>query len=103
MKLPQMKFGIGINTGRAVFGNVGATDRLEYSVIGDTVNTAARLASATPGGKVWIGINTFEQVKDYVIAEPLTPLTVKGKQEAIEAYEITGIKNWQFDDEPKAQ
>jgi adenylate cyclase len=103
MKLPQIEFGIGINTGRAVSGNVGATDRLEYSVIGDTVNTAARLASATPGGKVWIGINTFEQVKDYVIAEPLTPLTVKGKQEAIEAYEITGIKNWQFDDESKAQ
>ena len=95
--LPKMEFGIGINTGKAVAGNMGSEDRLEYSVIGDTVNTAARLASAAPGGKVWIGANTFKQVKDDVTTKPLDPLTVKGKREPVEAYEVVGIQNWQID------
>lgn len=89
--LPKMEFGIGINTGKAVAGNMGSRDRLEYSVIGDTVNTAARLASATPGGKVWIGADTFERVKDYITAKPLESLTVKGKRQPVEAYEVVDI------------
>ena len=88
----KMEFGIGINTGKAVAGNMGAEDRLEYSVIGDTVNTAARLASATPSGRVWIGVNTFEQVKDYIQAKPLDPLLVKGKDKPIQAYEVVDIQ-----------
>lgn len=92
--IAKMEFGIGINTGKALTGNLGAEDRLEYSVIGDTVNTAARLASATPGGKVWIGANTFSLVRDFITAESLEPLTVKGKQEPIQAYEVTDIHNW---------
>ena len=88
-----MDFGIGINTGKAVAGNMGSEDRLEYSVIGDAVNIAARLASATLGGKVWIGANTFEQVKDYVTAKPLEALTVKGKREPIKAYEIIDFQS----------
>jgi len=88
----KMEFGIGINTGKAVAGNMGAEDRLEYSVIGDTVNTAARLASATPSGRVWIGVNTFEQVKDYIQAKPLGPLLVKGKDKPIQAYEVVDIQ-----------
>jgi len=91
--LPKMDFGIGINTGKAVAGNMGSEDRLEYSVIGDAVNIAARLASATLGGKVWIGANTFEQVKDYVTAKPLEALTVKGKREPIKAYEIIDFQS----------
>jgi len=96
--LPKMEFGIGINTGEAVAGNMGSQDRLEYSVIGDAVNSAARLASATPGGKVWIGDNTFDRVKDYITAMPLEPLSVKGKREPIQAYEVVNIQNWQTDD-----
>ena len=96
--LPKMEFGIGMNTGQAVVGSMGSEDRLEYSVIGDVVNTAARLASATPGGKVWIGINTFSEVKDYITAKPLDALVVKGKREPIEAYEVVDIQNWPIDD-----
>ena len=87
-----MEFGIGINTGNAVAGNMGSTDRLEYSVIGDTVNTAARLAGAAPGGKVWIGANTFDLMKDDVRAMPLEPLSLKGKREAIRVYEVLDIQ-----------
>lgn len=86
--LPRMDWGIGINTGKAVAGNMGCEDRLEYSVIGDAVNTAARLAGATPGGKVWIGAGTFEPIKDLVTAEALPPLTLRGKQDTVEAYEV---------------
>jgi len=96
--LPKMEFGIGINTGQVVAGNMGSEERLEYSVIGDAVNTAAKLASATPGGKVWIGANTFERVKDEVTTKPLDPLAVKGKQQPVEAYEVVDIKNQQIDD-----
>ena len=89
--LSRMEFGIGINTGQAVAGNLGSKDRMEYSVIGDAVNTAARLANTTPGGKVWIGAETFREVKDAVIANPIEPLLVKGKREPVRAYEVVDI------------
>jgi adenylate cyclase len=90
--LPRMEFGIGINTGKAVAGNMGSTDRLEYSVIGDAVNTAARLAGATPGGKVWVGSSTFDLIHDDVFAIPLKPLSLRGKREAIRVYEVLDIQ-----------
>jgi adenylate cyclase len=89
--IAKMGFGIGINTGKAVAGNMGAEDRLEYSVIGDIVNTAARIANAAPAGKIWIGVNTYAQVKDYVRVEPLGSLSIRGKREPIEAYEVVDI------------
>jgi len=91
--LPRIEFGIGINTGIAVAGNMGSTDRLEYSVIGDAVNTASRLAGATPGGKVWIDSSTFDLIHDDVVATPLEPLSLKGKREMIQVYEVTDIQS----------
>jgi adenylate cyclase len=90
--LPEMQFGMGVNTGKALAGNMGSEDRLEYSVIGDTVNTAARLADAAPGGKVWIGADTFTQVKDYITAELLKPLSLKGKRKKVRVYEVIDIQ-----------
>jgi adenylate cyclase len=87
--LPKMEFGIGVNTGTAIAGNMGSLDRLEYSVIGDTVNTTARLTAVVPGGKVWIGAETFEQVKHQFEVLPLEPLALKGKGEMIQAYEVS--------------
>ena len=86
-----MNFGIGVNTGKAIAGNVGSEDRMEYSVIGDAINTAARITAATPGGKVWISAHTFELAKDYITAKPLNALVVKGKQEPVMAYEVVDI------------
>lgn len=90
--LPKMDFGIGINTGEAVAGNLGSEKRSEYSVIGDCVNIAARLTDLAGGGKVWIGSDTFELVKDYVVATPLEPLLVKGKRDAVVAYEVVNMR-----------
>ena len=60
-------------------------------MIGDPVNVAARLTSVAEGGKVWIGADTYELVRDYIEARPLEPLTAKGKREPIKAYEVVGI------------
>jgi len=89
--LPKTDFGIGINTGTAVAGNMGSEVRVEYSVIGDAVNLAARLTNATPGGKVWISDNTFKLVKDCISAKSLDELVVKGKQEPVRAYEVVDV------------
>jgi adenylate cyclase len=86
-----LEFGIGINTGEAVAGNMGSEGYLQYSVIGDSVNVAARLASDAPGGKIWVGENTLERLGNYVDARPLDPLTVKGRHEPVNAFEITDI------------
>jgi adenylate cyclase len=91
--LVKMDFGIGVSTGRAVAGNLGSEDRSEYSVIGDCVNVAARLTSVAEGGKVWIGSGTFDLVRDCVEARALEPLTVKGKREVVQAYEVTDIRS----------
>lgn len=97
--LPRMDFGIGVNTGVAVAGNMGSEHRLEYSVIGDVVNTAARLASATPGGSIWIGADTFQTVKKHIRARPLRPLALKGKREPIQTYEVVCVTDPSIDHE----
>jgi adenylate cyclase len=87
--LPEMKFGIGINSGKAVVGNMGSLDRLEYSLIGDTVNIASRLSALAPGNKVWIGAETYESVKHRYPAISMGPLAMKGKEQLVNVYELS--------------
>ncbi|MBE0480378.1 MAG: adenylate/guanylate cyclase domain-containing protein [Dehalococcoidia bacterium] len=90
--LPRVDFSIGINTGKAMAGNVGSEERLEYSVVGDVVNTAARLTSLAGGGEIWIGADTYFRVKDHCATTPLGMLDVKGKRKPVSAYEVTDIR-----------
>jgi adenylate cyclase len=89
--LRRVQFGIGINTGGALVGNVGSAGRAEYTVIGDAVNLASRICSAAPGGEVWIGSETYNMVSDYVAVEELEPQSYKGKAEAVSVYRVIGL------------
>ncbi len=86
-----VQFGIGVNTGETIAGSVGSKGRAEYTVIGDAVNVASRICSATPGGRVWIGWQTFEKVKEMVVATELEPQYFKGKEEALTVYEVRAL------------
>ena len=84
--IPPIAIGIGINTGEAVIGNMGSDTRFDYTAIGDCVNTAARLESATKeaGADVLIG-ETTEQLCGYSLKE-LKPIKVKGKEKPLKIY-----------------
>jgi adenylate cyclase len=86
-----VQFGIGINTGVALAGNIGSSGRSEYTVIGDSVNTASRICSSTPGGELWIGAETYNQTKDYIETDELEAQRLKGKSEPIRVYRVTAL------------
>lgn len=90
--LPKIEFGIGVNTGMVIAGNIGYEEHKEYAVLGDTVNIAAKLTSVAPGGKVWITADTFELVKDHISVKPLEPMALRGKRQPVKAYEVLGIQ-----------
>ena len=83
-----IEIGIGINSGPAVVGNMGSNSRFDYSAIGDAVNTAARLESATKDRKVDILIGkSTEDLCGYHL-QKLKPIAVKGKSKPLEIYTI---------------
>jgi adenylate cyclase len=82
--------GMGINTGEVVMGNLGSSDRLNYTVIGDSVNTASRLYNVAKGGQTIISESTYHEVRDHFIVNELTPVFVKGKVLPLRNFEILG-------------
>jgi adenylate cyclase len=82
------RFRIGINSGSAALGNVGAGAHRSFTAIGDTTNVAARLQAAAPAGGILIGQATFDAVRDDVTAEPFGDLDVKGKRTPVPTYEV---------------
>jgi adenylate cyclase len=88
----RLSFGMGINSGEAVVGNVGGEDQMEYTPIGDAVNLAKRLQESAKPGQILLGQSTYERVKDHVEVNALQPIQVKGRTAFEQVYELVGIK-----------
>lgn len=88
----SVSFGIGVNCGQAVVGNIGCEFRMDYTAIGDTVNTAARLESNAKRGQILISSDVYEAVKDRIDATEIGVIPLKGKKDGAFVYELNGLK-----------
>ncbi|HEX2646960.1 MAG TPA: adenylate/guanylate cyclase domain-containing protein, partial [Candidatus Dormibacteraeota bacterium] len=91
--LPPIRWGIGINSGPAVVGNMGSRSRLQYTALGDTVNTAARFCAHAPAFHLLIGQETYQMCKDYIAVDLVPGVQLKGKSaEKFRIYQVTAIR-----------
>lgn len=93
--LPTIQMRIGIYTGPVVVGSLGGKERLEYGVLGDSVNTAARLESCEKDRQVddcriLIGYETLSYLENLFTVERWGPLALKGKEQLVDVYRVTG-------------
>ncbi|MBO5509565.1 MAG: CHASE2 domain-containing protein, partial [Lachnospiraceae bacterium] len=85
-------FGVGVNCGPAVVGNVGCDFRMDFTAIGDTVNTAARLEANAKKGQVLISDEVYKRLKDRIEVEEIGEIPLKGKSKGVFVYSVVDIK-----------
>ena len=96
----EIRVGIGINTGTVVTGAIGSSRALQYTAIGDPVNTASRLCSIAKHGEIILSEATYEKVKDEVAVVPMDPVRVKGKADQLRIYNAVGLRRRDWRGEP---
>ena len=88
----SVSFGIGVNCGPAVVGNIGCDFRMDYTAIGDTVNTAARLESNAKRGQILISKDVYDALEGRIDATEIGVIPLKGKKDGAFVYEVNGLK-----------
>ncbi len=87
----QLAIGIGIQCGEAVIGNIGCERRMDYTAIGDTVNTASRLEGAAAPGQILISMEMEQRLRGRIQTNFAGEYTFKGKKCAVSVYAVEGI------------
>ena len=88
----KVSFGIGVDSGEAIVGNIGCSFRMDYTAIGDTVNIAARLESNAKPGEILISQQVYEKIKTRVNVIELGEIPLKGKTNTIKVYSLISLK-----------
>nr|WP_288542428.1 adenylate/guanylate cyclase domain-containing protein [uncultured Faecalibacillus sp.] len=87
----KIGFGVGVNCGEAIIGNMGSEHRVEFAAIGDTVNTASRLEGVAKAGQVIISKKVYDRLKGRIDVTWLGNVSLKGKAKEVEIYQVNGL------------
>ncbi|MBT3322263.1 MAG: GAF domain-containing protein [Anaerolineae bacterium] len=88
----QLGFGVGIHYGEAILGLIGTEKKLEYTAIGDSVNTAKRIQENSNKNQILISEDAYIHVKKHIYVDKLDSINVKGKSKPIKVYEVLGLR-----------
>lgn len=89
----RLYFGSGIHFGEVLLGIVGTEQRMDYTAIGDSVNTARRLQENAAPDQILISARAYEHVRAWVDARPVAPVQAKGKLRPVQVYEVVGLRS----------
>jgi len=89
---PEIGVGIGINYGEVFAGNIGSHRRLEYTVLGDAVNVAARLCAEASPGEILVSEALLRVVRDQVACDYLPEMALKGKAQVVQVYRVREVQ-----------
>ncbi len=88
----RLHFGVSVHVGDAVLGLIGTEKRLEYTAIGDSVNTAKRIQENSAADQILISADAYKAVAPWVEVRPVPPVHAKGKSQPVPVYELLGLK-----------
>ncbi len=90
--LPELKMGIGINSGELVVGNIGSTRRKKYGAVGSPINVAFRVQTLTSGGEILVTTPVYDQVATEVVLGTVRETELKGIEGLVKLFQVTGIQ-----------